>query len=138
MVGVTALSTSQLFGVAHAVANPKKYIVCFKAGSDEFLAPDGSWHIVVLADPRGGNGPDLIPLNFEVATDEEFQDIIMTQRHFALKKNSYITRVHYIPTEDHETMFYRFVATGVKRDSARGIYSPTSPSSPHKRLSKLT
>lgn len=137
IAGFAALSTTAFSNMALAAVTLKKQVVCFKAGSCEFLAADGIWHIAVLADPRIGDAPIRIPLNFEVATDEEFQNIIETQRHFAQKKNAYNVRVMYSPPENYDNLFYRFIAPGIIRDAAaRGVYTPVSPSSPTKTLSK--
>ena len=136
VAAVASLGISAHSGKLHAAEfiEKKRLIVCFHAGSFEKRAADGSWHIVILADPRVTKGPQRIRLNFEVALDDKFETIVAKERHFALKSNSYIVRVHFFPPEGARTLFYRFVAADVKRDSPRGIFAPQPVSSPTKQL----
>lgn len=109
--------------------------ICFHAGTAEVRAEDGSWHIVVMPDPRVTKSPERIKLQFEVASDEGFENILRREAFFALKKNSYIVRVHYHPPMDQTKLFYRFVAVELMSDSARGVHSPESPASIPRQLS---
>lgn len=138
LMGIATLGVCTFGDKASASATRQghaKQIVCFHAGSAEIQAEDGNWHIVVMPDPRGTKSPARIKLAFEVASDIEFQNKVATEYYFAERKNSYIVRVIYHPHHD-ETLYYRFVAVEIKRDSARGVYAPHSPSSAPRQLIK--
>jgi phosphodiesterase/alkaline phosphatase D-like protein len=109
-----------LSGLTRAFARPvlATPIVCFRAGSCEAQAGDGSWNICMMADPRRSQAPASIRLKFQVAVDPNFEEIISEQNYFARRKNAYILRINYRPPADGADVYYRFVSVDTRNPSA--------------------
>lgn len=133
LVSFPAIS-KQGIGNASVLEPSKKLIVCFRSGTAESMAEDGSWNICVLADPRNSQRPDAIRLKFQVAVDEAFNDVIHEERCFARKNSSYLLYVNYKPIDPPEELHYRFIALDVKRRDQGRSDAPEYEATPIKRL----
>ena len=135
LAGLGAFGTVAASGNVYAtLKTAKPLVVCFRSGTFETIASNGSWDIAVMADPRRSQAPSLIRLKLEVASDEMFQNVIFEEIHYARKKNSYIVRARYHPPVDEPKLFYRFVAIDTQLGAARGRLASPHPTSEIKRL----
>jgi phosphodiesterase/alkaline phosphatase D-like protein len=112
----------------------KPLTVCFHTESVATLTADGTWRISAMADPRS-QAPQFIRLVFEVATDEQFENVVFRNSLLAKKSDSYIVRASYHP-ESEEELYFRFVAPDVVRASQRSRFAPQVHASPVQRLGR--
>lgn len=130
MLAIAGVAASTLTKIAAASPVPKKKLsVCFKAGVLSTLLPDGSWNLWVHADPRQVDGPGAVRLLLEVATDENFNNIVAEEKHVALRKFSYMLRTNFKPQELSSELYFRFVAVDTYRGLVRHARFPESQAS---------
>ncbi|WP_368087084.1 PhoD-like phosphatase N-terminal domain-containing protein [Janthinobacterium sp. 551a] len=112
----------------------------FDHGVHSFRKPDGSWNLWVRASPQGEHPRSTVRLRLDVATDERFSQIILSQQVNALQANSYIVRMNIRPIVTNNLLFFRFTvidSADTKQRAATMSRNATSTRLPHSQTGKL-